>query len=81
MNHHGSGSSPARGSPVHQTRSSDRGKGSGMERVLTWTGMTAGGWLGWWVGSPVSVMTALILGIVGTGIGLYVGRQIVRNHF
>lgn len=46
-----------------------------MERVLDFIGMFVGGWLGWMLGAVVSFFTAFMLGIVGTGVGLYVARR------
>jgi len=37
--------------------------------------MTLGGGFGWWLGAHDGIMTAFILGIVGTGVGLYIGKR------
>ena len=47
-----------------------------MTRLLGFVGATVGSGLGWWAGAPVGIMTAFTLSIVGTGVGLYVGRKI-----
>ncbi|MEW5930270.1 MAG: hypothetical protein AB1941_22655 [Gemmatimonadota bacterium] len=47
-----------------------------MSRTLGWLGMTAGGWAGWWAGAHAGTMAALVLGMVGTGAGLYYGRRL-----
>lgn len=52
-----------------------------MHKLLAFLGLTAGGWIGWAVGARVSVMAAFVLGMVGTGLGLYAGRRIARDHF
>lgn len=49
-----------------------------MSRMLSFIGMTAGGWIGWAIGAPVSIFTAFIISMVGTGIGLYVARRISK---
>lgn len=52
-----------------------------MEKLLVIVGTTAGGWIGWALGERVGMTTAFILGTIGSGIGLYVGRRIVRDYF
>jgi uncharacterized membrane protein YeaQ/YmgE (transglycosylase-associated protein family) len=52
-----------------------------MNKLLAFLGMTAGGWIGWAVGSPMGLFAAFILGIVGTGAGLYIGRRIANDYF
>lgn len=51
-----------------------------MKRILDVVGMTAGGWLGWSAGSAVSVFTAFVVSMIGTGVGLYVVRRYVTAH-
>ncbi len=41
---------------------------------------SAGGAFGWWVGSFVGVMTAFLLGVVGTAAGTYVGGRLARLY-
>jgi len=52
-----------------------------MQKVLSFFGMTAGGWVGWAVGAPISFFAAFMLSIVGTGAGLYLGRKIGQDYF
>ncbi|HEX8431700.1 MAG TPA: hypothetical protein VF625_10440 [Longimicrobium sp.] len=52
-----------------------------MQKVLSLFGMTVGGWAGWAVGAPFSLFAAFILSIVGTGVGLYLGRRIGQDYF
>ena len=42
-------------------------------------GMSVGGWIGWTIGSWLSFFFAFILGIVGTGVGLYVTRRFIND--
>jgi hypothetical protein len=35
-----------------------------------------GGGVGWAVGQPVGIMTAFMLSIVGTGLGIYFGKRL-----
>ena len=51
-----------------------------MKRLLDVIGMTAGGWLGWAAGAPVSIFTAFIVSMVGTGLGLWVTRRYVSRN-
>lgn len=45
-----------------------------MSKMLAWAGATLGGALGWWAGAGVGTMTAFLASVVGTGLGIYVGR-------
>jgi uncharacterized membrane protein YeaQ/YmgE (transglycosylase-associated protein family) len=51
-----------------------------MERLLGFVGATIGGALGWWGGERVGFMTAFTLSMIGTGLGLYLGRRIAREY-
>jgi hypothetical protein len=50
-----------------------------MSRILNLMGMTLGGWLGWELGILVSIFTAFIIGMVGTGFGLYVSQRLSKR--
>jgi hypothetical protein len=50
-----------------------------VRRILDFVGMTIGGWLGWYAGAPVSIFTAFILGMVGTGVGLFAVRRFTKG--
>ena len=52
-----------------------------MEKLLVIVGMTIGGYAGWALGAKVSFFAAFVLGMVGTGLGLYLARRFVRDHF
>ena len=52
-----------------------------MNRLFNLLGMTIGGWAGWALGAPISIFTAFMLSIVGTGLGLYAAQQVVRRYF
>ncbi|HEX3232929.1 MAG TPA: hypothetical protein VHR41_01945 [Gemmatimonadales bacterium] len=47
-----------------------------MIKLLGWMGATLGGAAGWWVGDRVSLFSAFVLSVVGTGAGLYLGRRL-----
>ncbi len=46
-----------------------------MSKLMVFVGATAGGWLGWFAGAPFGTMTAFMLSMVGTGVGIYVARR------
>lgn len=50
-----------------------------MQRIFDLIGMTAGGWLGWAAGAPISIFTAFAISMVGTGLGLYLTRRISKS--
>ena len=50
-----------------------------MAKLLGFIGATVGGTLGWWLGGHVGVMTAFLLSVCGSGLGLYGGRQVARG--
>lgn len=52
-----------------------------MAKLLVFFGMTAGGWIGWVLGSPMGMFAGFILSIIGTGAGLYFGRKIANEYF
>lgn len=35
-------------------------------------------WLGWWIGDFFGLMTAFILSMVGTGLGIYYGKRLIQ---
>ena len=47
-----------------------------MTKLLAFLGATILGWLGWWLGDRVGLMTAFVLSVVGTGLGIYLGRKL-----
>jgi hypothetical protein len=50
-----------------------------MTRLLNLVGMTVGGWLGWQLGILVSFFTAFLIGMVGTGLGLYAAQRVSKR--
>jgi len=51
-----------------------------MEKVMGLIGATVVGAAGWWAGEHVGLMTAFVLSMVGTGVGLYAGRRVAREY-
>ncbi|HET7276420.1 MAG TPA: hypothetical protein VFI91_14720 [Longimicrobiaceae bacterium] len=52
-----------------------------MTRFLSFFGASVGGWVGWIAGAQISFMAAFMIGMIGTGLGMYFGRKIARDHF
>ncbi len=51
-----------------------------MRKLFGAIGATAGGWLGWYIGAPVSLMLAFLVSMVGTGIGMYMGYRMAARY-
>jgi len=64
---------------VRQSRERGSPEESGMKRIFDLIGMSVGGWLGWAVGAWISVFTAFVAGMIGTGVGLYLTRRITKS--
>jgi phage tail tape-measure protein len=47
-----------------------------MGRLFAAIGSIAGGWVGWAAGARVGFMTAYMVSIVGTAVGVYYGRRL-----
>jgi hypothetical protein len=52
-----------------------------MNKIWIFVGMTVFGWIGWWAGSSLGIMTAYIFSGVGSLLGVYVGWRINRDFF
>lgn len=53
---------------------------SRMTKLFVFAGATVGGYVGWWLGSNIGFMTAFMLSMVGTGIGMYAGNRVAHNY-
>ena len=51
-----------------------------MKKILTIICISAGGWIGWWVGEHVGIMTAYFLSVLGAAAGLYFGRKLMSSY-
>jgi hypothetical protein len=49
-------------------------------KLLGFIGATIGGTIGWWVGERVGLMTAFMISIVGTGLGMYAARRLFSDY-
>ena len=52
-----------------------------MTKLLNFLGMTLGGYVGWYLGAPISFFTAFMLSMVGTGLGLWGAIWVERRFF
>jgi len=50
-----------------------------MKGILNFVGMTVGGWIGWTLGASVSIFTAFVVSMVGTGLGLYAAQRLTKH--
>jgi hypothetical protein len=50
-----------------------------MEKLMGFVGATVGSLVGWYLGERVGFTTAVVLSMVGTGAGLWVGRAVTRR--
>ncbi len=50
-----------------------------MRGLLNLVGMTIGGWLGWQLGILISIFTAFVIGMIGTGLGLYASQRFTKG--
>jgi membrane protein YqaA with SNARE-associated domain len=52
-----------------------------VKKVLTMTGATLGGAVGWWLGDKLGgTMTAFVLSMVATGVGVYAGIKVAQRY-
>jgi hypothetical protein len=51
-----------------------------MRKLMGFVGSTIGGYVGWWAGSGMGFMTAFMLSMLGTGVGLYLAIRVAREY-
>ncbi|MDQ2667335.1 MAG: hypothetical protein M3Z05_15155, partial [Gemmatimonadota bacterium] len=51
-----------------------------LGKMLSFIGATIGGSVGWWAGSGVGFMTSFFISMIGTGIGIYVGKRLADHY-
>jgi hypothetical protein len=51
-----------------------------VSKLLAFVGATAGGYAGWAIGALVGPVSAFMVSMVGTGVGVYWGRRIGRHY-
>jgi len=47
---------------------------------MVFIGATVGGSVVWWLGAFAGFFAAFMLSMVGTGVGMYVGRRFALEH-
>ena len=45
--------------------------------MAAFLGATIGGWIGWTIAAPFGLMSAWMTSVVGTAVGVYLGRRLV----
>jgi uncharacterized membrane protein YeaQ/YmgE (transglycosylase-associated protein family) len=50
-----------------------------INKLVGFIGATVGSYAGWFLGARVGMMTAFMLSVVGTGLGIFVSQRIVRD--
>lgn len=50
-----------------------------MKKILDLIGMSAGGWLGWYIGLAMGFFGAFVVSMVGMGAGLYAVRRLTKG--
>lgn len=51
-----------------------------MGKLFAFIGSTIGSYAGWALGAHFGFTTAFMVSMVGTGIGMYYGRQIAKSY-
>jgi len=51
-----------------------------MKKICLLTCVTVFGWIGWWLGDSFGLMTAYLVGFIGSLVGVYVGCRINRDY-
>ncbi len=47
-----------------------------MKKLFGTLGSVIGSSIGWWAGAKVGIMTAFMVSMVGTGLGIYAGIKV-----
>jgi hypothetical protein len=50
-----------------------------MIKLMGFLGATIGSYAGWLLGARFGTMTAFMISMVGTGLGIYVGRRVAHS--
>ncbi|MEO7455123.1 MAG: hypothetical protein ABIY52_02605 [Gemmatimonadaceae bacterium] len=51
-----------------------------LTKLIVFITTTVLGSIGWWLGERFGFMAAFSLSIVGTGLGIYFGRQLAQHY-
>jgi len=52
-----------------------------MNKLCIFIGMSALGWVGWWLGEKIGIMTAFVVSGIASMAGAYAGWRINRDYF
>ena len=50
-----------------------------MRKIFIFVGATIGSYAGWALGAHAGIMTAYMLSMVGTGVGMYAGHRTAKQ--
>lgn len=50
-----------------------------MRKLFSFVGATVLGYAGWYAGATVGTMTAFVVSMIGTGVGMYYGVKLARR--
>ncbi|MCZ6674721.1 MAG: hypothetical protein O7C75_17470 [Verrucomicrobia bacterium] len=51
-----------------------------MNKLCIFVGMMVLGYVGWWMGAKVGLLTGFVLGSIGNFVGIYLGWRINRDY-
>ena len=51
-----------------------------MKKLILFISITIFGWMGWWLGEHVGLMTAYIVSVVGSLFGVFAGVRFNQNY-
>jgi hypothetical protein len=51
-----------------------------MKKLFSFIGASVLGWAGWAIGAPVGMVTAFIVSMIGTGLGMYFGVKLANRY-
>jgi hypothetical protein len=51
-----------------------------MKKLFVFAGATIGSSIGWWLGDRIGLMTAFMVSIVGSGVGMYFGARASETY-
>jgi len=51
-----------------------------VKKLIVLLASTIGGGVGWWLGAFAGMMTAFMVSIIGTALGVYVARRLIAEH-
>ena len=54
-----------------------------MTKLFIWTGITVGGWIGWWLGAKLgfALFGEFMISSLGSIAGVFIGWKIANEYF